>query len=107
MKSDLSRINKCIMDYIISFVKNTIHLPLWNSTGGIILWFHSLTDKQQLRFIQFNIFNNYNLIYPIPLNKALIFACNFVELHGSDIDMLAARETYLFQLTILDEVEVC
>lgn len=70
-KSDLGRISKCVIGWILLLVRIKMKLQLWNCAGNLITWFFYNFYKQHTNFLQLDISNYRSSISPSPFNKTL------------------------------------
>ena len=54
-KQELSKVSKQKLEKIVKVVKEKSKLQLWKNTSSVITWFKNLPNKQQLKFIQFDL----------------------------------------------------
>ena len=96
-KSQIGKISKQILDRIIHKVLVATKLNLWKNTSDVIGWFRSLPDKQNSKFICFDIVNFYPSITEELLNKSLDFAEQFTELSNDERQIITqAKSSLLF-----------
>ena len=87
-RSDIGRISKKILDRVIPILSETIKLHLWGSTGSVIDWFKGLENKDEYKFIQWDISSYYPTISPILLDKALLLATGRAGLKRNEVDVI-------------------
>ena len=73
-KNELGRISKAILDNINLNLRNTTEANQWKNTKNIISWFKSIKNKQNCKFILFDIKDFYPTITKELLSKCLSFA---------------------------------
>ena len=72
-------------------------LKLWKNTPAVIAWFKSLPNKEQLRFIQFDICEFYPSISEQLLDKAIKFAEKYVKISDDDKKLFFhTKKSFLF-----------
>ena len=92
-KSELAKVAKIIVENINKTVREKLHCNQWRNTSNVMDWFQNTTDKENCKFIQFDIEEFYPSITEHLLLKAIEHA-NITQ-QGLDI-ILHARESLLF-----------
>ena len=96
-KQELGKVSKQKLKKVVNVVKEKSGLQLWKNTSAVITWFSNLPNKQQLRFIQFDICEFYPSISEELLNDALNFASRYTPISDEDRKViLHAKKTLLF-----------
>ena len=81
----------------MSAVKEKTGLQLWKNTESVISWFKSLPNKQQLKFIQFDLCEFYPSITYEIIKKAIEFARNYVTISDDDEKLFfQTKKSFLF-----------
>ena len=70
----MGRISKCILERVNKNLKMELMVNQWRSTGDVLKWFNDLTNKEELRFVQFDIVSLYPSITSKLLKKAIQLA---------------------------------
>ena len=96
-KGDLGKISKIIVQKINNQILAKTKLNLWRDNSSALEWFNGLQNKQQLRFLAFDIQSYYPSIKEKLLLDALEFAKKHVEIKDPDIQIIQeSRRTFLF-----------
>ena len=86
-KSYLGKVSKIKLARIIHRVRVRSGLCQWKNTDSVIDWFKGLTNKPNLKFIQFDIVSYYPRITEDLLERALDWAGTIVEITREDKDL--------------------
>ena len=73
-KNELGRISKSILEKLNKSIRESLQLQQWKSTSDVLQWFNKIKNKQQSKFIVFDIKDFYPSISENLLTKALKFA---------------------------------
>ena len=73
-KSEMGIVSKQILDRINSTVLECTQYNQWKNTDGVIKWFANVDDKQNCRFLKFDVVDFYPSISKELLQRALNFA---------------------------------
>ena len=96
-KSQIGRISKQILDPINRAIRDKLGLNQWKSTQHVLDWFNKIEQKNEKKFMQFDICEFYPSITEELLNKALNFAHDLEPIAKDDIDViLHSRKSLLF-----------
>ena len=96
-KNELGRINKAILDKININLRNATKLNQWKNTNDVISWFKSIKNKQNCKFISFDIKDFYPTITKELLSKWLSFAETKVKMTEDDKKIIYhSRKSLLF-----------
>ena len=96
-KQELGKVSKQKLEKIVSVVKEKSGLHLWKNTTSVITWFKNLPNKQQLKFIQFDICEFYPSISDQLINKAIKFAEKYIAISDDDKKLfLQTKKSFLF-----------
>ena len=96
-KNELDRINKAILDKININLRNATKLNQWKNTNDVISWFKSIKNKQNCKFISFDIKDFYPTITKELLSKWLSFAETKVKMTEDDKKIIYhSRKSLLF-----------
>ena len=95
--SDIGRISKQILNKInLKFISGT-KVYQWKNSTSAIEWLNNIPNKDQHRFIVFDIESFYPSITEDFLNKALNFAKTKVDITNQEIsNIMQSRNTFLF-----------
>ena len=103
-KNELGRISKTILDKINLNLRNGTKANQWKSTNDVISWFKSIKNKQNCKFISFDIKNFYPTITKGLLLKCLSFAETKVQITEDDKKIIYhSRKSQLFEKKHVDE----
>ena len=83
-KNELCRISKAILDKINLNLRDATKVNLWKNTNGVIMWFKSIKNKQNCKFVSFDIKDFYPTITKELLPKCLSFAETKVQITDDD-----------------------
>ena len=96
-KNELGRISKVILDKINLNLRNTTKANQWKNTNDVIGWFKSIINKQNCKFISFDIKDFYPTITKELLSKCLSFAETKVQITEDDKKIIYhSRKSLLF-----------
>ena len=96
-KPDIGKVSKKLLENIVVNVRHASGLNQWKNTTSVIHWFKNLKNKNQLKFIQFDICEFYPSITEELLDQALEFASDFVAISEGDIRTIKqARKSLLY-----------
>ena len=96
-KNELGRISKAILDKINLNLRNATKVNQWKNTNDVISWFKSIKNKQNCKFISFDIKDFYPTITKELLSKSLSFAETKVQITQDDKKiMYHSRKSLLF-----------
>ena len=73
-KSNLGKVNKCILDRTISDIRSRTQSNHWRGTGDTISWFTNLPNKNRHSFLSFDIVDYYPSISEKLLHDAISWA---------------------------------
>ena len=101
-KSDIEKISKTILDKIITKIVSLSNVNQWESSTSVIKLYKTIPNKNQYRFIIFNIENFYPSISLELFNEALNFAKALTDINETDVSiMMQARKTLLLMIASL------
>ena len=96
-KSEIGLISKIILQNINNTLRKIKKLNQWGNTASVISWFNNICNKQECKFMKFDIVDFYPSISENLLNKCLEFATKSVSIKNSDIKIIRhARKSVLF-----------
>ena len=96
-KNELGRISKAILDKINLNLRNTTKANQWKNTNDVINRFKSIKNKQNCKFISFDIKDCYPKITKELLSKCLSFAETKVQITEDDKKIIYhSRKSLLF-----------
>ena len=87
-KPELGRVSKQILAKVVKEVKEKTTLTQWKSDLSAVKWFKLLEDKENLRFIEFDICSFYPNITRELLTKTMQWAATIVDIPKEDIDLI-------------------
>ena len=73
-KNELGRISKAILDKINLKLQNATKVNQWKNLNDVISWFKNIKNKQNCKFLLFDIKDFYPTITKELLSKCLSFA---------------------------------
>ena len=83
-KTELGIISKSILDTINACPQTIIKVNQWKGIGAVIEWFINIGNKQNIKFILFNIKDFYSIITKDLLTKCLKFREGKVQISDDD-----------------------
>ena len=83
-KNVLDRISKVLLDKINLNLRNATKVNQWKSTNDVISWFKCIKNKQNFKFISFDIKDFYPTITKELLSKCLSFAETKIQITEDD-----------------------
>ena len=96
-KSDIGKISKTILDKIITKIVSLTNVNQWKNSTSVIEWYKTIPNKDQYRFIIFDIENVYPSISLELFNETLNFAKTLTDISETDVSiMMQACKTLLF-----------
>ena len=96
-KQELGKVSKSKLENIVTIVKEKSGLQLWKNTDSVITWFNKLQNKQQLKFIQFDICDFYPSIFEELIRKAINHAEKYINISEDDKDLFYhTKKSFLF-----------
>ena len=96
-KTDIGKCSKQILQKLTEEVNSITKLQQWKSTKEVIEWFKGIQNKENVRFIVFDVVAFYPSISPQLLERALKFARQKVFINDFDINVINhARKTFLY-----------
>ena len=96
-KSDIGKISKQILDKINFKIKSETKLNQWKNSTSVIEWFNNTPNKNQHRFVVFDIESFYPSISEDLFNEALSFAKTKVNITDQEMSIITqSRNTLLF-----------
>ena len=96
-KNELGRISKSILEKLNKSIRESLQLQQWKSTSDVLQWFNKIKNKQQSKFIVFDIKDFYPSISENLLTKALKFAEEISDINQEQRKIiLHARKSLLY-----------
>ena len=96
-KNEVGRISKTILDKINKELTKKLNINQWKSDTNVIEWFKGIKNKQECKFIVFDIEQFYPSIKETVLLKALDFARAHTKVLVKDINLIKhSRRSLLF-----------
>ena len=94
---EIGKIGKKILSKAIEKLKVRTGLKLWKNTESVLCWFNRLENKNNLRFIGFDIQDYYTSISEELFKEALAWAGSIVEFSDKEIEViLESKKTLLY-----------
>ena len=121
----LGHVSKTILGKIVERVTKSTGTNLWKNTREVFEWYRNFPNKQNARFINFDIVYFYPSITESLLHKAISYAKQYTEIQDNEIYIIIhAKRTLVFNgegswkkkdnnsgfdvtMGSLDEVETC
>ena len=96
-KSDIEKISKTILDKIITKIVSLTNVNQWKNSTSVIEWYKTIPNKDQYRYVIFDIENFYPLISLEFFHEALTSAKTLTDISETYVSiMMQARKTFLF-----------
>lgn len=96
-KSEIGNISKQILDRINSKIVSNNKLNQWKNTSSVLKWFNNIANKDQYKFIIFDVVEFYPSISIELLNAALDFAEKHDNITARERDIIIhAKKSCLF-----------
>ena len=96
-KSDIGKISKQILDKMNFKIISETKLNQWKNSTSVIEWFNNIPNKNQHRFVVFDIESFYPSISEDLFNEALSFAKTKVNITDQEMSIIRqSRNTLLF-----------
>ena len=96
-KSDIGKISKQILDKINFKIISETKSNQWKNSTSVIEWFNNIQNKNQHRFVVFDIESFYPSISEDLFNEALSFAKTKVNITDQEMSIITqSRNTLLF-----------
>ena len=96
-KSDIGRISKQILDKINLKLTSDTKVNQWKNSVSVIEWLNNIWNKDQHRFVVFDIESFCSSISEDLFNEALIFAKIKVDITNQEMSIIKqSRNTLLF-----------
>lgn len=96
-KSSIGALSKKFLDKINSKLRTKTGLNQWKSTNDVLKWFEAIPDKQDKKFLKYDIINFYPDITFELLKEALNWAKNYTEIDSTEeAVILHVRQNFLF-----------
>ena len=96
-KFDIGKINKTILDKIITKIVFLTNVNQWKNSTSVTEWYKTIPNKNQYRFVMFDIESFYPSISLELFNETLNFVKNLTDISETDVSIvMQARKTLLF-----------
>ena len=100
-KSDIGKISKTILEKIITKIVSLTNVNQWKNSTSVIEWYKTIPNKDQYRFIIFDIQNVYPSISIVLFNEALNFVKTLTDISETDVSiMMQVHKTLLFKACV-------
>ena len=94
---EIGKIGKKILSKAIEKLKVRTGLKLWKNTQSVLDWFNRLENKNNLRFVGFDIQDYYTSISEDLFKEALEWASSIVEFSDEEIEVIMeSKRTLLY-----------
>ena len=87
-KPEIGKISKQLLEKIVKVVKDKTKYNHWKNTQDVITWFEDIPNKKSNTFIAFVICDFYPSITEELLDKALDFACHYIEITNDEREII-------------------
>ena len=99
-KPEIGKISKQILAKINATIREKTNLNQWRNTNSVINWFQKIKNKNELRFIQFDVVEFNPSITKELLTDALSWAKEFLDISDEEIEIiLQAKKSLLYNGT--------
>ena len=88
-KSNLGSISKSVLDRINGEVRKATKLTLWRNTKEVIQWFNNLPEKNNLRWLKFDVEAFYPSISKELLKKAILYAKTITTISDREDEIIS------------------
>ena len=96
-KTEIGKISKTILDKINTQIRKATHTNQWQNTSSTIEWFKGITNKNECKFIIFDIVDFYPSISKQLLLNSIEYAKTITTIDEDDIKIiLHARRSILY-----------
>ena len=100
-KSDIGKISKTISEKIITKIVSLANVNQWKNSASVIEWYKTISNKDQYRFIIFDIENFYPSISIELFNEALNFVKTLTDISETGVSiMMQVHKTLLFKACV-------
>ena len=97
-KNEIGRISKIFLQSINNNLRKKIKVNQWNNTINVIDWFNGIPNKQNCKFLIFDIKDYYPSISEELLKKAIKFAASQVEVTKNEYETIFhSRKSLLYK----------
>ena len=87
-KTHIAKISKLILSSIVKDVRTATGLIQWKNTGELLKWFSNIKNKNNKRFVSFDIVEFYPSITKTHLINALDYAANYSNFSKTDTEIV-------------------
>ena len=87
-KSEIGKISKSILENINRNLVKLLQVNQWRNLESIIKWLNSIQNKSQCKFIQLDIAEFYPSISEEILDKAILFAQQYIAIPEKDLHII-------------------
>ena len=96
-KTTIGRVSKEILENVNNELRKSTDVQQWRNTQSVINWFNSLKNKNECRFVQFDIVDFYPSIRKNLLMDAIKYAKQHTNISAKEIEIIMhARKSLLF-----------
>lgn len=96
-KSELGHVSKVILERINKSLIKQNNINMWGNTTSVLSWFRDIKNKVNSHFICFDVVEFYPSITEFTLNAALDYAEGFVDISGTERDIIMhTKKSLLF-----------
>ena len=79
-KIEIGKLSKKILSRVVEDVRAKTKLKLWKNTDSVVNWYENLSDKKNLKFIQYDISEYYGNISKVLFTEAVDWATQFTNI---------------------------
>ena len=94
-KVEIGKISQKILTRVVSDVKEKTGLKLWKNTDAVIDWFENLQNKNQLKFVSFDIQDYYGSISEDLFTEAINWARGITNISDDEMEVIFKAKTSL------------
>ena len=96
-KSNIGQISKSILEKKVKTLKTTLNYNQWRNSDEVISWFKNLNEKQNLKFIKFDIVSFYPSISEQLFSSVIDWANNLDKFTPQELEVITnSRKSFLF-----------
>ena len=79
-KIEIGKLSKKILSRVVEDVRAKTKLKLWKNTDSVVNWYENLSDKKNLKFIQFDVSEYYGKLSKVLFTEAVDWATQFTNI---------------------------
>ena len=96
-KIEIGKLSKKILSRVVEDVRAKTKLKLWKNTDSVVNWYENLSDKKNLKFIQYDISEYYGNISKVLFTEAVDWATQFTNIDEKERKVIfESKQSMLF-----------